>query len=147
MSNQLNISYNKDIDTQTIWNIDKEWRPNLGSLVEEDLKALEEIIKIIGTTTPTFFFGDVLDGKGLHENEEVVDWLFFGELSELITIYVESNQDFPSYFFAENREWCFVHPEDQGYLLLGCEEVVAQKFLNNEFFECFELDRQEQVIK
>ncbi|WP_242919697.1 hypothetical protein [Pontibacter liquoris] len=147
LSKELNIPYNKHIDTQSIWNIDKQWPPNLGSLLEEDIETLNEIISIIGAATPTFFFGDVLDGKGFQENDDVVDWLFFGELSELTTVYVEQNQDFPSYFFAENKAWCFCHPEDQGFLLLGCGEEVAKKVLKSESIECFEFDCQEQIIR
>lgn len=147
LSKELNIPYNKYIDTQSIWDIDKAWRPNLGSLLEEELDTLNKIISIIGAETPTFFFGDVLDGKGFHENDDVVDWLVYGKLSEILTIYSEQNQDFPSYFFAENKEWCFSHPEDQSYLLLGCGEELAKQFLQCDSLECFEFDLQEQIIK
>lgn len=147
LANRLNIPFSKDIDSQLIWNLAKGWPPNLGSLVEEDIKALDEIISNVGATAPTYFFGDVLDGKGLHENEGIVDWLFLGKLSELKALYVERNQDFPSYFFAENMEWCFFHPEDESYLLLGCAEAVAKRLLKNELIECFEFAIQEQIIK
>lgn len=136
----LGVTYDAAFDDSTIFrHYNGHWPPNLGSSKSLEMAFIQELLAVLGATTPTYFHGTIDDGNyRFTDDNDVVDWLDLGVAADLSYI-MQRDPDYPSYAFAADHSWCLRHPEDAGWLLLGCSEQLRSTLRARPALEFFDL--------
>ncbi len=110
----------------------------------EDYNMLENLISILGSKTPVIFHGV---GEENVPKKFADPWIVKGKMEKLPVVVNALNGNtkielvhFPNYIFPMDKNWCLGNLIPQsGLFLLGCDDTIAQKLLNQVEIEAIEL--------
>ncbi|MCB2409063.1 hypothetical protein [Hymenobacter lucidus] len=136
----LDVAYDASFDVGAIRHqYNGHWPPNLGYNDVLEAAFIQELVAALGASTPTYFYGSLDDGNyRFTTGNDLTDWLELGVVADLGPVF-QRDLDYPSYAFAADHSWCLRHPEDAGWLLLGCSESVRNVLHAQPSLEFFDL--------
>lgn len=142
LAKELGLQYTKGIDIGTFWRAWGEHYPRYLSYVEEghiDETSCPKIIELLKPFTANqecyfyYYFLATKDWKS--------DKLFKGNLDEVLSFYSHPNLRFsPTYWWVEDKSWCLCTDHDLDFTLIGGNRELINKFLQDDFLECIEVD-------
>lgn len=118
--------------------------PFITSSAVEDFNMLEQLISMLGETTPVVFHGM---GEENTPEKFVEPWLVEGELAKILEVVNALNGNtkielvhFPNYIFPLDKSWCLGNLIPMsGLFLLGCNATIAQELRDQNEIEVVEL--------
>ncbi|MCB2377470.1 hypothetical protein LGH70_07750 [Hymenobacter sp. BT635] len=136
----LGVAYDASFDAAAISRqYNGYWPPNLGGSDTLEAAFSQKLVAALGAATPTYFYGSLDDGNyHFTADNDLTDWLELGVAADLGPVF-QRDRDYPSYAFAADHSWCLRHPEDAGWLLLGCSTQLRESLHTCAALELFDL--------
>ncbi|MFD2638646.1 hypothetical protein [Piscibacillus salipiscarius] len=121
-----------------------------GSLDEKSCYELTSVLMPFTDQGQCHFYYDIL--KLVNEVPDLQDYkdglLYNGLLSNVLKVYNSGNRaglGSPTYLWDNERSWCLYTDYDSDFSILGGNEKLAMKLLNNPTLECIQIDLNTRV--